>query len=84
MRSTCILVFFLLTVQLAALAASAQAITSYLELPGSATPLALAAELLATFGVLDLAGSFDDPEDRVAGRATLTDEEVDDFLEGRY
>jgi 4-amino-4-deoxy-L-arabinose transferase-like glycosyltransferase len=27
--------------------------------------------LLATFGVLDLAGTFDDPDDRIAGRATV-------------
>lgn len=60
MRSTCILVFFLLTVQLAALAASAQATASYLELPDSATPLALAADsagnLFVASSVTDSAG----------------------------
>ena len=34
-------------------------------------PLGALAVLIATFGVLDLTGSFDDSEDRVAGRATL-------------
>ena len=34
-------------------------------------PLGALAIFVATFGVLDLAGSFDDPDDRVAGRATL-------------
>ena len=34
-------------------------------------PVAALGVLVATFGVLDLAGTFDDPEDRVAGRATL-------------
>src|SRR5262249_45288833 len=34
-------------------------------------PIASLAVLVATFGVLDLAGTFDDPDDRVAGRATL-------------
>src|SRR5262249_5363674 len=29
--------------------------------------------LIAQFGVLDLAGTFDDPEDRVAGRVTLAE-----------
>lgn len=34
-------------------------------------PIAALAIFVATFGVLDLLGSFDDPDDRVAGRATL-------------
>jgi 4-amino-4-deoxy-L-arabinose transferase-like glycosyltransferase len=34
-------------------------------------PLGALAILVATFGALDLAGTFDDPDDRVAGRATL-------------
>jgi 4-amino-4-deoxy-L-arabinose transferase-like glycosyltransferase len=34
-------------------------------------PLGALGIFVATFGVLDLAGSFDDPEDRVVGRATL-------------
>ncbi|APR84867.1 Polymyxin resistance protein ArnT [Minicystis rosea] len=34
-------------------------------------PIAALAIFVATFGILDLIGSFDDPEDRVAGRATL-------------
>ena len=34
-------------------------------------PIAALGIFVATFGVLDLAGSFDDPDDRVAGRATL-------------
>ncbi len=36
-------------------------------------PLGALAILVATFGALDLAGTFDDPEDRVAGRVTLTE-----------
>lgn len=36
-------------------------------------PLAAACVMIATFGVLDLVGSFDDAEERVAGRATLRD-----------
>jgi 4-amino-4-deoxy-L-arabinose transferase-like glycosyltransferase len=35
-------------------------------------PIAALAVLVATFGVLDLAGTFDDPDDRIAGRATLS------------
>jgi 4-amino-4-deoxy-L-arabinose transferase-like glycosyltransferase len=34
-------------------------------------PLGALGILVATFGVLDLVGSFDDPDDRVAGRTTL-------------
>ncbi len=34
-------------------------------------PLAALAVLVAAFGALDLAGTFDDPDDRIAGRATL-------------
>ena len=34
-------------------------------------PLGALAILIATFGVLDLAGSFDDAEERIVGRATL-------------
>lgn len=34
-------------------------------------PLGALAIFVAAFGVLDLLGSFDDPDDRVAGRATL-------------
>lgn len=36
-------------------------------------PLGALAILVATFGVLDLVGSFDDTEERVAGRATLAE-----------
>lgn len=36
-------------------------------------PLGALGVLVATFGVLDLLGSFDDPDDRVAGRARLRD-----------
>jgi 4-amino-4-deoxy-L-arabinose transferase-like glycosyltransferase len=36
-------------------------------------PLGALCVFIATFGVLDLAGSFDDSEDRVAGRATLAE-----------
>ncbi|MEP7123828.1 MAG: glycosyltransferase family 39 protein [Byssovorax sp.] len=36
-------------------------------------PLGALAVFIATFGALDLAGSFDDAEERVAGRATLTE-----------
>jgi 4-amino-4-deoxy-L-arabinose transferase-like glycosyltransferase len=36
-------------------------------------PVATVAVLVATFGLLDLLGSFDDPEERVAGRSTLAD-----------
>jgi 4-amino-4-deoxy-L-arabinose transferase-like glycosyltransferase len=34
-------------------------------------PLGALAVFIATFGILDLLGTFDDPDDRVAGRATL-------------
>jgi 4-amino-4-deoxy-L-arabinose transferase-like glycosyltransferase len=34
-------------------------------------PLGALAILVATFGALDLAGTFDDPDDRIAGRVTL-------------
>jgi len=34
-------------------------------------PLGALAIMVATFGALDLAGTFDDPDDRVAGRVTL-------------
>ena len=34
-------------------------------------PLGALAILIATFGALDLAGTFDDPDDRIAGRVTL-------------
>jgi 4-amino-4-deoxy-L-arabinose transferase-like glycosyltransferase len=36
-------------------------------------PIATLAILVATFGVLDFLGTFDDPDDRVAGRATWRD-----------
>ncbi|WP_235879848.1 ArnT family glycosyltransferase [Polyangium aurulentum] len=36
-------------------------------------PIAALGILLATFGVLDLVGSFDDPDDRVARRVTFSD-----------